>query len=113
MKLSFVGDQVVGKHSILFLLIWGLSLALNHGLSTLNSIILLSIGVIVITFSAGIQSGFYGMLTLRRLVLVPPEMDTGRFRNRGLSRITSLGFAGLLGLFFLESLVVGILSVMF
>jgi len=30
MKLSFVGDQVVGRHSILFLLLWGLSLALNQ-----------------------------------------------------------------------------------
>jgi hypothetical protein len=113
MKLSFVGDQVVGKHSILFLLIWGFSLALNQGLSTLNSIFLLSIGVIVITFSAGIQTGFYGILALRRLVLIPPEMDTGRFRNRAVNRITNLGFAGLLGLFFLESLALGILSIMF
>ncbi len=103
-KLEFVGDQVVGRHSRLFLLLWGFSLALNQFLSTLDSIILLAMGLISLWVSTGIQVGFYGILAARRLVLIPEEFDTGRIRNAGSQRLVALSFGGLLLVFMIESL---------
>jgi hypothetical protein len=108
MKLEFVGDQVVGRHSILFLLLWGFSLALNQALSTLNSTLLMAVGLMALFISTGTQVGFYGMLAARRLVLIPPEADTGKIQNQGLQKVIALGFGGLLLIFLLETLLYSI-----
>lgn len=108
MKLEFVGDQVVGRHSILFLFLWGFSLALNQALSTFNSSILLAVGLISLFISTGTQVGFYGILGARRLALVPPEVDSGKFPNKTTQRIISIAFGGLLLVFLIESLLFSI-----
>lgn len=108
MELEFVGDQVVGRHSILFLLMWGLSLALNQALSTLDLTILLAVGLVALFLSTGTQVGFYGILAVRRLAMLPPELDTGKFRNQTLQRMVSLAFGGLLLIFLLETLLISI-----
>jgi len=108
MKLEFVGDQVVGRHSILFLLMWGLSLALNQALSTFDSTILLAVGLGALFLSTGTQVGFYGILTARRLALLPEELDTGKIQNQGIQRIIIFAFGGLLLIFLLETLLISI-----
>jgi len=113
MKLEFVGDQVVGKHSILFLLMWGLSLALNQALSTFDSTILLAVGLGAMLISTGTQVGFYGILAVRRLALVPPEVDSGKFGNKAFQRIVTVAFGGLLLIFLIESLLISIPTLSF
>jgi len=108
MKLEFVGDQVVGRHSILFLLMWGFSLALNQALSTFDSTILMAVGLIALFLSTGTQVGFYGILAVRRLALIPEELDTGKIQNQAFHRIIVYGFGGLLLIFLLESLLISI-----
>ena len=68
-KLSWEGDKVVGRNSILFLILWGLSLALSQLLGTQGSPMLASLGLIPAAFTTGLQVGLYGNLFLRRLFL--------------------------------------------
>jgi hypothetical protein len=104
MKLEFFEGQVVGRHSILFLFLWGFSLALNQALSTFNSSIILAVGLISLFISTGTQVGFYGILAARRLVLVPPEMDSAKLSNKAAQRFVSLAFGGLLLVFVVETI---------
>ena len=108
MKLEFVGDQVVGRHSRNFLLLWGFSLALNQALSSLDSSILMAFGLASLFLTTGTQVGFYGILAARRLALIPEELDTGKIQNQAFHRIIVFGFGGLLLIFLLESLLISI-----
>jgi Tol biopolymer transport system component len=108
MKLEFVGDQVVGRHSRIFLLLWGFSLALNQALSLFDSSILMAFGMASLFLSTGTQVGFYGILGVRRMGLLPEELDTGRFQNHTIQRMISLGFGGLLLVFLIESILLSI-----
>jgi len=108
MKLSFVGDQVVGRHSILFLLLWGLSLALNQALTTPNPTALMAVGMAALFLSTGTQVGFYGILAVRRLALIHPEADTGKINNKNFQRMILVAFGGLLVLFWIETLLISI-----
>ena len=108
LKLEFVGDQVVGKHSIIFLLLWGLSLALNQALSTPNLTALMAVGLAALFLSTGTQVGFYGIITVRRLALLPPEADEGKFSNKAFQRMVIFAFGGLLLIFLVESLLISI-----
>ena len=113
MKLEFVGDQVVGRHSRIFLLLWGFSLALNQALSSLDSSILMAFGLAALFLSTGTQVGFYGILAVRRLALVPPEADTGKINNKSIQRMILFAYGGLLLLFCIESLLLSIPSLPF
>jgi len=108
MKLEFVADQVVGRHSIFFLLLWGLSLALNQALSSPYPTALMAAGLAALFLSTGTQVGFYGILAVRRLALIPEELDTGKIQNQAFHRIIVFGFGGLLLIFLLESLLISI-----
>ena len=108
MKLTFVGDQVFGKHSVLFLLIWGLSLAFNQALSSPYPTALMAVGLAALFLSTGTQVGFYGILVVRRLALIPPEVDTGRIQNKNFQKMIVVGFGGLLLLFCIETLLLSI-----
>jgi len=108
MKLEFVADQVVGRHSIFFLLLWGLSLALNQALSSPYPTALMAAGLAALFLSTGTQVGFYGILAVRRLALIPEELDTGKIQNQAFYRIIVFGFGGLLLIFLLESLLISI-----
>ena len=108
MKLEFVADQVVGRHSIFFLLLWGLSLALNQALSSPYPTALMAAGLAALFLSTGTQVGFYGILAIRRLALVPPEADTGKINNKSFQRMILFAFGGLLLLFCIESLLLSI-----
>ena len=108
MKLEFVGDQVVGRHSRIFLFLWGFSLALNQALNAFNSSILMAFGLTSLFLSTGTQVGFYGILATRRMGLVPEELDQGKFRNQAVQRMISLGFGALLLVFLVESILLSI-----
>ncbi len=108
MKLEFVGDQVVGRHSRIFLLLWGFSLALNQALSSLDSSILMAFGLASLFLTTGTQVGFYGILAVRRLAMILPEVDTGRIQNKNFQKMIVVGFGGLLLLFFIETLLLSI-----
>ena len=108
MQLSFVGDQVVGRHSILFLLFWGLSMALNQALSRPYPTAWMAVGLAALFLSTGTQVGFYGILAVRRLALVPPEADHGEINNKSFQRMILFAYGGLLLLFCIESLLLSI-----
>ena len=108
MKLEFVGEEVVGRHSWFFLLVWGVSLALNQGLNTLNSSILTAAGLAVLFTSTGTQVGFYGILAARRLAILPEELDTGKTDNKSFQKMITFAFGGLILIFLLEALLFSI-----
>ena len=108
MKLEFVGDQVVGRHSRIFLLLWGFSLALNQALNSFNSSILMAFGLASLFISTGTQMGFYGILAARRMGLLPEELDQGRFQNQTIQRMIALGFGALTLVFLVESIILSI-----
>lgn len=108
MKLEFVGDQVVGRHSILFLLFWGLSMALNQALSRPYPTAWMAVGLAALFLSTGTQVGFYGILAVRRLALIPPEADQGKINNKSFQRMILFAYGGLLALFCIGSLLLSI-----
>ena len=108
MKLEFVGEEVVGRHSRIFLLLWGLSLALNQWLNTLNSTILMAAGLFALFLSTGTQVGFYGILAVRRLGMIPEKLDIGKIQNKRFQRIISFAFGGLILVFLVETLLFSI-----
>jgi len=108
MKLEFVGDEVVGRHSWFFLLLWGLSLAFNQGVNTLNSAILMAAGLAVLFTSTGTQVGFYGILAVRRLAFLPEGLDTGKINNTSFQKMIAVAFGGLILIFLLEALLFSI-----
>jgi len=108
MKLEFVGDEVVGRHSWFFLLLWGLSLAFNQGVNTLNSAILMAAGLAVLFTSTGTQVGFYGILAVRRLAFLPGGLDTGKINNTSFQKMIAVAFGGLILIFLLEAVLFSI-----
>lgn len=93
-KMQWENENVIGRNSILFLILWGLSLALSQLLGLFGSPLLASLGLIPAVFTTGLQAGYYGHIFLRRLVMRKKE------RNRkGLQRFISIG--GIIILFLL------------
>lgn len=78
MHLSWQGKNVIGRNSILFLGIWGLSLTFSQALNLLGSPLLASMGFIPVVFATGLQLGFYGNLFLRRLLMQFADSSNGR-----------------------------------
>lgn len=107
-KLEYVGDDVVGKHSLFFLVLWGASLAISQLLSMFDSVILLAVGLSSLFFSTGTQAGIYGNWFLRRLVMVPTRDDIGGAESDTFQRLVPIIFGGLTLIFLLESLLLGI-----
>jgi hypothetical protein len=70
-KLNWEDEVVIGRNSILFLIVWGFSLALSQFLGLLGSSLLASLGLIPAVFSTGLQLGYYGNIFLRRLFMRP------------------------------------------
>lgn len=68
-KLNWENGQVIGRNSILFLILWGLSLALSQLLGLFGSPLLASLGLIPVFFTTGLQAGLFGHLFLRRLIM--------------------------------------------
>jgi hypothetical protein len=89
-KLSWEAEVVIGRNSILFLIVWGLSLALSQFLGLLGSTLLASLGLIPAVFSTGLQLGYYGNIFLRRLFMRPG-------RESGIMN-TVIGIGGTAGL---------------
>lgn len=78
-KLNWQNEIVIGRNSPLFLIIWGLSLALSQFLGLLGSPLLASLGLIPAVFSTGLQLGYHGNLFLRRIFMRPNR--NGRTMN--------------------------------
>ena len=91
-KLNWENDLVIGRNSILFLILWGLSLALSQLLGLFGSPLLASLGLIPVVFTTGLQAGYYGNLFLRRLIMG----KKGKTR-KGLQVV--IGIVGGIGLF--------------
>ena len=108
MKLEYVGEDVVGKHSLFFLVLWGVSLAISQLLSMFDSVILLAVGLSSLFFSTGTQVGIYGNLFLRRLVMVHPQDDSSRIQSDAFQRLVPIVFGGLILIFFFESILLSI-----
>jgi len=70
-KLRWEDEVVISRNSILFLIVWGFSLALSQFLGLLGSSLLASLGLIPAVFSTGLQLGYYGNIFLRRLFMRP------------------------------------------
>jgi len=69
-KFSLVGKQVIGRNSILFIILWGFSLGTSLLLGLLDWPLLASLGLIPVFTSTGLQIGFYVNLFLRRVVIL-------------------------------------------
>jgi hypothetical protein len=95
-KLNWENDQVIGRNSILFLILWGLSLALSQMLGMLGSSLLASLGLIPVVFTTGLQAGYYGNLFLRRLI-----MGSEAKPRKGLQIV--IGIVGGIGLFLITA----------
>lgn len=65
-RLEWDGPAVIGRSSLVFLILWGFSLALSHLLGMIGSPLLASLGLIPAAFSTGLQLGFYSNTFLRR-----------------------------------------------
>ena len=70
-RLRYRDGQVVGRHSALYLLGWGLSYALAAALNLLGSALVSAIGLLALCLSTGAQVGLNGWLLIRRLMLRP------------------------------------------
>jgi len=68
-KLRWEDEVVIGRNSILFLIVWGFSLALSQFLGLLGSTLLASLGLIPAVLSTGLQLGYYGNIFTRRLFM--------------------------------------------
>ncbi len=102
-KLNWENNQVIGRNSILFLILWGLSLALSQLLGLLGSPMLASLGLIPVVFTTGLQAGYYGNLFLRRLI-----MGRKAKSRKGLQAV--IGIVGGIGLFLITALFLLILG---
>lgn len=68
-KMYYKDSEVVGRASIFFLLLWGVSLILAQFLNIVGSVLLSAIGLIPLFFSTGTQVGLNANIFLRRLLL--------------------------------------------
>lgn len=72
-KLYFKDDQVVGKHSLLFLFGWCMTLLLAQLLNVFGSVLLSSVGLMPLFFGTGTQVALFGTIFVRRMMLRPPQ----------------------------------------
>jgi hypothetical protein len=71
--LYYKEGQVMGRHSLFFLLGWGGSLALGTLLNLSGSALLASIGLLPLFLNTGTQVGINANIFLRRLVMQPSQ----------------------------------------
>jgi F0F1-type ATP synthase membrane subunit c/vacuolar-type H+-ATPase subunit K len=75
--------QVAGRHSLLFLLGWGLSYALVAALNLLGSALVSAVGLLGLCLSTGTQIGLNGWLLIRCLMLQPRTAPPSSLPERG------------------------------
>lgn len=68
-KLEIQNGVVLGKMPLIFLLGWGISLALAQSLNMFSSILFSSLGLIPLIFMTGTQAGISAGLFLRRFMM--------------------------------------------
>jgi len=68
-KLEIQNGVVLGKMPLIFLLGWGISLALAQSLNMFSSILFSSLGLIPLIFTTGTQAGISAGLFLRRFMM--------------------------------------------
>ncbi len=85
-KMNWENGQVIGRNSILFIVLWGLSLALSQLLGLLGAPLLASLGLIPVVFTTGLQAGLFGHLFLRRLIMGKKEKT-----RKGLQIVFAIG----------------------
>ncbi len=102
-KLNWENGQVIGRNSILFLILWGLSLALSQLLGLFGSPLLASLGLIPVFFTTGLQVGLFGHLFLKRMIMGRKGKD-----RKGLRAVFSIA-AGIF--LFLITLVIAFESI--
>lgn len=95
-KLIWENGRVIGRNSILFLILWGLSLALSQLLGLFGSPLLASLGLIPVAFTTGLQAGYFGNLFLRRLIM-------GRKGKTRKALQVVIGIVGGIGLFLITA----------
>jgi len=69
LKLYWVDGRLMGQHSLLFLLAWGISLAGSQWLTLLGSAFVASLGLLPLMLTTGTQIGVNGCVFLRRLAM--------------------------------------------
>jgi hypothetical protein len=68
----------------------------------------MAVGLAALLLSTGTQVGFYGILAVRRLALIPPDVDQGKLNNKSFQRMILFAYGSLLLLFCIESLLLSI-----
>jgi hypothetical protein len=69
LRLYRADGKVMGEHSLLFLLAWGVSLASTQWLTLLGSALAASLGLLPLLLTTGTQIGVNGCIFLRRLAM--------------------------------------------
>jgi TolB protein len=110
-QLRYVGEEVVGQHSWLFLLAWGSSLVLSQLLNLFGGGLLASLGLLPVFLSTGTQIGIYGNLLLRRMAMVRPELEPAGISNATFNRAIGWGFGSMILLLLLSSAVLSVSTV--
>jgi Tol biopolymer transport system component len=110
-QLRYVGEEVVGQHSWLFLLAWGSSLVLSQLLNLFGGGLLASLGLLPVFLSTGTQIGIYGNLLLRRMAMVRPELEPAGISNDKFNRAIGWGFGGMIVLLLLSSAILSVSTV--
>ncbi len=83
-RLHYQNRQVMGRHSLLFLLGWGLSYALSAAVNLLGSVLASAVGLLALCLSTGTQVGLNGWLLVRCLTLRPsPAPPPSSLPERG------------------------------
>jgi len=68
-NMYYKDGEVVGRDSIFFLLLWGVSLILAQLINMAGSVLLSAVGLVPLFFSTGTQVGLNANIFLRRLLL--------------------------------------------
>lgn len=82
-RLYWRDGRVLARHSIWFLIGWGISLILAQILVLLGSALAGAVGLMPLTLSTGTQAAIAGNLLLRRLLLRPPSSQRHLARPGG------------------------------
>jgi len=82
-RLTLRDGQVMGRHSPLFLLGWGLSYALAAVLNLLGSVLASAAGMLALCLSTGTQVGLNGWLLVRCLTLRSGPLPPTSLPERG------------------------------
>ncbi len=110
-QLRYVGDEVVGQHSWLFLLAWGSSLVLSQLLNLFGGGLFASLGLLPVFLSTGTQIGIYGNLLLRRIAMVGPDLEQEGISNTTFNRAIGWGFGVMILLLLCSSTILSISTV--